>query len=146
MVLNTPVWNEPPHCVNNDDMIDFSNQWDIPTETLIPYVYIQTKCLTSLSKLSMLKFSHIYKKVQITPHLPAKPCTLEEISQKPTESMVPLKSAHMLVAMHAASSSHLLTKRSIFQTAHTMTFHGGPVSIDLWAAALVLYKYGQTTH
>lgn len=66
MVLNTPVWNEPPHCVNNDDMIDFSNQWDIPTETLIPDVYIQTKCLTSLLKLTRRRLTPTHKKVQIT--------------------------------------------------------------------------------
>lgn len=66
MVLNTPVWNELPHSVNNDGMIDFSNQWDIPTETILPYVYIQNKCLTSLSKLTRLRLSHTLKMVQIT--------------------------------------------------------------------------------
>lgn len=127
MVLNTPVWNEPPHSVNNDGMIDFSNQWDIPTETILPYVYIQNKCLTSLSKLTRLRLSHTLKTVQIT-HPPT--CqtihTRGNVPKNPTESMVPLKPAHLLVAMHAASSSHLPTERSIFQTAYTMTFHGGP--------------------
>lgn len=135
MVLNTPVWNEPPHSVNNDDMIDFSNQWDIPTETLLPYVYIQNKCLTSLSKLTRLRLSHTHKKVQITP-----PPTCQnhahyrKYPKKSTESMVPLSEACSYVSSHACSKLLAPSDRAINISDSTLQWHSteDPASIDCY--------------
>lgn len=85
-------------------MIDFSNQWDIPTETILPYVYIQNKCLTSLSQLTRLRLSHTLEMVQIT--------TPTYLPNYPHQRKYPKKAYREYGATEAGSyvSSHACSK------------------------------------